>query len=84
MLFYLVIFAMAASGMGMMVVSGAGPTILSGSPEPLPDLQQLMPRIPHNAGARVMVVLLFLSHWRRPLSPSYQKGWADLAHVVWP
>ncbi|MGI9503298.1 MAG: cytochrome b [Geminicoccaceae bacterium] len=57
-LFYVVILGMAASGIGMMVLSGAGPIIFGGSPEALPNFWDFLPRIPHGIGARVMVALL--------------------------
>ncbi|NKB19430.1 MAG: cytochrome B [Alphaproteobacteria bacterium] len=57
-LFYVVILSMAASGIGMMVLSGAGPIIFGGSPETLPDFWDFLPRTPHGIGARVMVALL--------------------------
>lgn len=59
-LFYVVIFGMAASGIGMMVLSGAGSILFSGSAVPLPDFQDYAPRLPHGLGARLMVALLFL------------------------
>ena len=59
-LFYIVIFGMAASGVGMMVLSGAGNILFGGVDAPLPDLWDYAPRIPHGIGARVMVALLVL------------------------
>lgn len=57
-LFYVVILGMASSGIGMMVLSGAGPVIFGGSPDALPDFWDFLPRIPHGIGARVMAALL--------------------------
>lgn len=59
-LFYIVIFGMAASGIGMMILSGAGSILFGGSDTPLPDFWNYLPRIPHGIGARVMVALLVL------------------------
>ena len=50
---------MAASGIGMFVLSGAGP-IVFGSEGNLPDFTQYLPRVPHSIGARAMVALLVL------------------------
>ena len=44
--------AMAASGIGMMVLSGAADALTGGGP--LPDFEQFLPRGPHGAGARVL------------------------------
>ena len=59
-LFYVVILGMAASGIGMMVLSGAGPILFGGSVEALPDFWDYLPRSPHGLGARLIVVLLVL------------------------
>ena len=42
--FYVVLLGMAASGIGMLVLSGAGLTIFGGSPLVLPDFQTYPPR----------------------------------------
>ncbi len=60
LLFYIVIFGMAASGIGMMVLSGIGAILFGGLDAPLPDLWDYGPRIPHGIGARVMAALLIL------------------------
>ena len=57
-IFYVVILGMAASGIGMLVLSGAGPVIFGGSTEALPDFWDYPPRVPHGIGARVMIALL--------------------------
>lgn len=59
-LFYVVIFGMAASGIGMMILSGAGSILFFGSDAPLPDFRDYLPRVPHGIGARVMIALLVL------------------------
>lgn len=57
-LFYVVILGMAASGISMMIFSGAGPIIFGGSSQTLPDFWDFLPRVPHGIGARVMIALL--------------------------
>ncbi len=59
-LFYIVILGMTASGIGMFVLSGAGPIVFGGAEGPLPDFHLYPPRVPHGLGARAMVVLLVL------------------------
>ena len=60
-LFYIVILGMAASGIGMLVLSGAGSVIFGSSDGQLPDFWSFKPRVPHGFGARAMVALL-LAH----------------------
>jgi len=55
--FYIVIFGMVASGIGMIALSGAGPIIFSGGGE-LPDFLRYPPRIPHGLGAFLLIALL--------------------------
>ena len=59
-LFYIVIFGMGASGIGMLILSGAGPIIFGGAEGHLPDFWNFKPRIPHGIGARLLVILLFI------------------------
>ena len=59
-LFYVVILGMSTSGIGMMVLSGAGPIIFGGSAGMLPNFWDYLPRVPHGIGARAMVALLVL------------------------
>lgn len=59
-LFYIVIIGMTASGIGMLVVSGAGPILLGGAEGTLPNFNLFLPRVPHGLGARAMVALLVL------------------------
>ncbi len=59
-LFYVVILGMTASGIGMMVLSGAGPLIFADVVDRLPDFWDYRPRIPHGFGARFIVVLFVL------------------------
>lgn len=58
LLFYVVILGMAASGIGLFILSGAGPILFAGAEAPLPDFQNFPPRVPHGLGARLMVALL--------------------------
>jgi cytochrome b561 len=57
-LFYVVILGMIASGIGMIVLSGAGPAIFGGAA--LPDFWTYPPRVPHGIGAKLLVGLLGL------------------------
>lgn len=59
-LFYIVILGMAASGIGMMILSGAGSILFGGSADDLPDFTEFLPRGPHGIGARLMVTLFVL------------------------
>ena len=59
-LFYVVILGMAASGVGMMVLSGAGEIVFGGAPGSLPDFGGYAPRMPHGIGAKVMFALLIV------------------------
>jgi len=51
---------MAASGIGMLILSGAGPIIFGADATTLPDFWEYNPRTPHGIGARVVVALLVL------------------------
>ncbi len=57
-LFYVVILGMGASGVGMLVLSGAGNVILGGATSALPDFWTVAPRTPHGLGARAMAALI--------------------------
>ena len=59
--FYIVILGMIASGIGMLVLSGAGPAVFGGTGAGLPDFHQYPPRVPHGLGARLLIALL-LAH----------------------
>ncbi|MFP7675620.1 cytochrome b [Marivita sp. S0852] len=59
-LFYVVTLGMAASGIGMMLLSGAGEVIFGGSTASLPDFRNYLPRVPHGIGARLIVAFLVL------------------------
>jgi len=56
-LLYLIIFVMVGSGIGMMVLSGAGPAVFGGEGT-LPDFRDYTPRAPHGIGANLLVLLL--------------------------
>ena len=57
-LFYIVILGMIASGVGMMLLSGAAPLVFGG--EGLLDFWKYPPRLPHGIGARLLLTLLVL------------------------
>lgn len=57
-LFYVAILGMAASGIGMIVLSGAAPIIFGGDAAGLPDFWDYLPRTPHSIGARFVLALL--------------------------
>ncbi len=57
-LFYVVILGMVASGIGMLLLSEAGPIIFGSSTNVLPDFWDYLPRRPHGLGARFIVFLL--------------------------
>ncbi len=59
-LFYVAIFSIIASGIGMMVQSGAGPTVFGGQGTALPDFWQYSTRGPHGIGARLLIALVLL------------------------
>jgi len=59
-LFYVVIIGLAASGIGMMVLSGAGPVVFGGASGAMPDFWNYPPRVPHGIGVRVLIALLIL------------------------
>ena len=57
-LLYVVILGMAASGIGMFVLTGAGDVLFGNAPGPLPDFEGVTPRIPHGIGAKLLIALL--------------------------
>jgi cytochrome b561 len=59
-LLYVVVLGMAASGIGMLVLSGAGAVLFAGAPGPLPDFTDYLPRVPHGIGARLLIALVLL------------------------
>ncbi|MEM6986396.1 MAG: cytochrome b/b6 domain-containing protein [Pseudomonadota bacterium] len=59
-LLYVVMLGMGASGIGMLVLSGAGDSLFGGASAPLPDFWQYAPRRPHGLGARILVALIVL------------------------
>ena len=56
-LLYVVILGMIASGVGMMVLSGAAPMIFGGEGALPPDFWKYPPRLPHGIGARLLLAL---------------------------
>ncbi|KAB2958210.1 MAG: cytochrome B [Rhizobiaceae bacterium] len=61
LLFYVVLIGMAASGVGMLALSGAANILFGNAPGPLPDFMAYAPRIPHGLGALLLVALV-LAH----------------------
>ena len=59
-LFYVVILGMVASGMGMMILSGAAPILFGDAASALPDFRDYPPRLPHGIGARAILALLVI------------------------
>lgn len=55
---YVVILGMIASGIGMIALSDAGPTVFSESTTPLPNFHNYPPRVPHGLGANLLLALL--------------------------
>ena len=56
-MFYVVILVMGASGVAMLVLSGAASVLASGQGR-LPDFALYAPRAPHGAGAWLMMMLI--------------------------
>lgn len=57
-LLLLVILGMAASGIGLMALSGAGPIVFGAGGGTLPEFTAYPPRAPHGLGARLMIALV--------------------------
>lgn len=70
LLFYVVLIGMAASGIGMLALSGAANILFGGAPGPLPDFMVYAPRIPHGFGAFFLVALV-LTHVAAALYHQY-------------
>lgn len=56
---YIVILGMIASGIGMIVLSGAGPIIFGETGTALPNFHLHPPHVPHGLGAKLLLALLF-------------------------
>lgn len=56
--FYVVILGMIASGIGMMVLSGAAPAVFGEPGAVLPNFHDYPPRAPHGLGASLLIALL--------------------------
>lgn len=72
-LFYIVILGMAASGIGIVALSGAGGILFGAEAGPLPDFTEFLPRVPHGLGAR-LILLLFVLHASAALYHHFIKG----------
>jgi cytochrome b561 len=59
-LLIIVPLGMAASGIGMLVLSGAGAQLFGGATGVLPEFETVPPRLPHGIAARVLVALAAL------------------------
>ena len=57
---YVIILGMVASGIGMMVLSGAAPAVFGVPGKMLPNFSDYPPRGPHGVGAFLLVALLVL------------------------
>jgi cytochrome b561 len=72
-LIYLVLLVTAASGLGLLIISGAAPILFGGAPGPLPAFGSFPPLTVHVAGAVALLVLagihiaaaLYHHAWRR-------------------
>ena len=80
-MFYVVILGMVASGIGMIVLSGAAPIIFDGSNTTLPDFWDYLPRIPHGIGARLIILLLVLHAGAALYHHFFKKD--GLLHRMW-
>ena len=58
--FYIVILGMIASGVGMMVLSGAASAVFGEPGALLPNFHDYPPRVPHGLGGFLLVALLVL------------------------
>jgi len=56
--FYIVTLGMVASGIGMMILSGAAPAVFGTPGAVLPNFTDYPPRVPHGLGAFLLVALL--------------------------
>lgn len=59
-LLYVIIIVMGASGIGMLVISGAAPILFGGAPGSLRNFSDVAPYMPHVIGAFAMLALLTL------------------------
>ncbi len=58
--FYVIILLLAASGIGMFILSDAAPIVFNGATTPLPDFENFAPRAPHGIFAKILLVLVVL------------------------
>ena len=57
-LLYITFLVMGVSGIGMMVLSGAGSILFGGSAQPLPNFWDYAPRAPHGLAAFALLALV--------------------------
>ncbi|MDP2121761.1 MAG: cytochrome b [Hoeflea sp.] len=79
-LLYIVVLGMAASGIGLFVLSGAGAILFGGAPGPLPDFADFAPRVPHGIGAKLLAAL-FIGHAGAALYHHFVKRDATLKRM---
>ena len=80
-LLYLGVLGLSSSGIGTMVLSGAGAIVFAGAdPGTLPDFWEVLPRTPHAIVSRILVGLLFL-HMGAALYHQYVKRDGLLARM---
>ncbi|MDP3526504.1 MAG: cytochrome b [Hoeflea sp.] len=79
-LLYIVVLGMAASGIGLFVLSGAGAIVFGGAPGPLPDFADFAPRVPHGIGAKLLAAL-FIGHAGAALYHHFVKRDATLTRM---
>lgn len=59
-LLYLVLIVMSSSGIGLLILSGAGAILFAGAPGPLPDFLDFPPMVVHAIGVFTLLGLLGL------------------------
>lgn len=80
-LFYVITFILAASGIGMLVLSGAGAILFTGAEGSLPDFENLPPRSVHCIASKLMLLLLFV-HIAAALHHRFIKRDATLSRIL--
>lgn len=53
-----IVFGLVASGISMMVITGAGPSVFGAPDAVMPDFDEVLPRRPHVVATRLMMALL--------------------------
>lgn len=81
-LFYVVLLGMAASGTGMLVLSGSGLVLFGATEGPLADFWNYPPRVPHRIGF-VLLLALFVLHLGGALYHQFIRRDRILARMGW-